>query len=340
MAACWGASWRDDVLVLLSKQIGNRDCARIKAFTKLLQTHAPHWLEEAEAFAGKTFDGLLDFNSHEPSPPPAAQDGNCSSLVAVGSATADGHPLVLKIRDEAPWPQIAFRRRINNGPVILGGANPGNLGLATFLNEAGLAGINNTGGPILDTDLSVGLNDCHVLRLVAERATNCGEALDLIRQLITQRALGLGGYRKGMIFFFADAQGRGLAIECSRQKLAHRFLEDGLVCRANDYRFPEIESEMDTARHAHPWHVSSLTRSARLTALVEAAGPLTPEILKNISRDTTGDYPLCNTSDRFPFRTVAAWIHVLRRGDPRACRALICNTAPTLGNYIEAPVTL
>ena len=341
MAARWGAEWRGVLTRWRNARSdggAGRDRPWIRGFEVLLRTHAPHWLEEASAFAGETLEDFLDFNSRPPSAPPAIQAGHCSSMVAVGRATADGHPLLLKIRDEAPWPQIAYRRRVAGGPAVLGGANSGNLGLAQFLNEAGLAGANNTGGPILDPSLDVGLNDCHVLRLVAERARDCDGALDVIRELLGKGALGLGGYRKGMIFFFADARGRGLLVECSRRHLAHRFLEDGLLSRANDYRLPEMQAEMDASRHAHPWHLSSLARSARIAALLGEAGPLTVETLARISRDTEGEFPLCNVTDRFPFRTVSAWIYVIRRGDPSACRAMICNVAPSLGGYVEVAV--
>jgi hypothetical protein len=29
---------------------------------------------------------------------------------------------------------------------------------------------------------------------------------------------------------------------------------------------------------------------------------------------------------------------VIRRGDPSACRAMICNVAPSLGGYVEVAV--
>ncbi|MCG3149129.1 MAG: hypothetical protein PCFJNLEI_02588 [Verrucomicrobiae bacterium] len=335
----WRPLWQQ-VVTRWRTDVPARDSRRVRQFRDLLAAHAPHWLEEAAAFAGDTLADLLDFNCHSAPPPPAKQAGHCSSVLALGRATADGQPLLLKIRDEAPWPQISFRRRLPRGPLVLGGTNPGNLGLATFLNDAGLAGINNSGGPIRDLDVSVGFNDCHVLRWVAERARDCQQALDVIQQLMERRVLGLGGYRKGMILMFADARGGGLVVECSRQKLAHRFLNDGVICRTNDYRLAEMEAEMDVARHHQPSYVSSLARSARLTELVAAAGPLTPAKLKRISRDTTGTYPLCNATGQFPFCTVAAWIHVLRRADPAACRAWICETAPSLGKYRAVPVRI
>jgi hypothetical protein len=341
MAAPWRGEWLG---VLAHRRApgrpggGRPDAERVKRFSSLLSEHAPHWLEEAAAFAGDTLDELLDFNCAKPNPPPDAQAANCSALVATGGATADGHPLLLKVRDESPWPQLTFRRRLKGCLAVLGGANPGNLGVAHFQNEAGLAGANNTGGPILDPDLGVGLNDCHVHRLVAERARDCAEALEVIGELLARKALGLGGYRKGMIFLYADAKGRGLLVECSRTRLARRFLDDGVLARANDYLLPEMAAEMDRARERELWHQSSFARRARLEALLAKAGPLTPAALEEHSRDTAGEFPICNVSDRFPFRTVSAWVHVLRRGDPSACRARVCDVAPTRGSYAEVSV--
>jgi hypothetical protein len=84
-------------------------------------------------------DGL-DFNCRKPRPLKPAPPGNCSAVLAVGRRSRTGQPLLLKIRDEAPYLQIMFRRAIQGRHTVLGGANVGNLGLAHFLNSAGLAG--------------------------------------------------------------------------------------------------------------------------------------------------------------------------------------------------------
>jgi len=309
------------------------DRERVAAFCRILERFAPHWLEELDAFAGADREACLHFNCRKPTPSFPACQANCSTVLALGTRSHNGQPLLLKVRDEAPHPQIMFIRQVSATHPALSGVNVGNLGLAHFRNAAGLAGANNTGGPLVDDDSRVGLNDCHALRIVAERAGNCAEALELLRGLLAQRVIGHAGFAKGMIFLFADATGRGSVVECSRTRLAHRFYEDGIVARTNHFLFEEMESETDRSRFVEPSLRSSFARYERLQQLVGDHAALSPENLVSIASDAVGEFPICNTTPRFPWRTVSAWIHCLTRADAGGSFTLACNAAPPQGAF-------
>ncbi|HWL51644.1 MAG TPA: C45 family autoproteolytic acyltransferase/hydrolase [Chthoniobacteraceae bacterium] len=330
----WRAAWEPFHARLHAE--GNRriDAARVRQLVALLETWAPDWLIEAEAFAGEHLEGYLDDQCRRLQPDPhTLAEANCSTLLALGRATADGAPLLLKIRDEAPHPQIRFRRKVGATRAVLTGTNLGNLGIAQMANDAGLVGANNTGGPLKECSGEVGLNDCLVLRLIAETCATCAEAVRLLERLAAARALGNGGYARGMIFLLADATGRGVIAECSRTEVAVREVTDGVCGRTNHFLLPEMGALGDPARNREIAVQSSLERYDRLMKLARELPTLSPERLMEISRDTAGTYPLCQSASTLPWRTVSSWVHRVRPV-PQPPQSWCCDTAPVDGRYV------
>lgn len=310
---------------------GQADAKRVEAFRAILEKVAPEWLLEAESFAQDGLLEYLDFQCRRPEPEPdTLRDANCSTLLALGGKARGGRPLLLKIRDEAPNPQVMFRQKMDAHHSVLAGTNIGNMGFAQMANSAGLVGGNNTGGPILDNNPEPGLNDCLVLRLIAERCATCREALRLVEQLAADRHLGLAGYARGMIFLLADAGREGMIIECTRTEVYARTFTDGVFLRTNHYCFPELENHGDRTRFAEASMQSSFERYARMESLAAKKDPLSAQDLMEISRDQEGAYPLCQTQSRFPWKTVSSWVHEI--GDSTVTTHA-CNVAPTLGEY-------
>lgn len=331
----WGAAW--EALERRWRAGGDRviDSARVEVLHALLEEWAPEWLLEAEAFARDGLEGYLDFQCRAPVPEPDTPAGaNCSTALVLGSATTGGLPLLLKIRDEAPNPQVRFRRKLGGAYAVLSGTNLGNLGIAQMANEAGLVGANNTGGPLRDRSSAVGLNDCLVMRLIAERCATCEEAVRLLERLAAGKALGNGGYARGMIFLLADATGRGVIAECTRSEVVYREVSDGVHWRTNHFLFPEMEAFGDPGRSGEVAVRSSLERYQRATRLGDAHPVLTPEALMEISRDTEGRFPLCQTGSAFPWRTVSAWVHEVGLPAGWPSRSWCCDVAPQCGDYV------
>ncbi len=308
------------------------DYERVKVFRQILENVAPEWLLEAESFAKDEILEYLDYQCRRPEPTPDTLcDANCSTLLALGSHAKGGHSLLLKIRDEAPNPQILFHQKLDARYAVLAGTNVGNMGFAQMVNSAGLMGGNNTGGPISDQNLEPGLNDCLVLRLIAERCATCQEALALVRQLAAEKYLGVAGYARGMIFLLADATGEGMIIECTRTEVYSKVFTDGIFVRTNHFLFEEMEPRTDHSRLEEASMKSSYERYSRMTML---AGEkiLSPQDLMDISRDQSGTYPLCQVKSQFPWRTVSSWIHEIGHDDSNIT-TYACNQAPVLSSY-------
>lgn len=309
----------------------NVDPARVRGFERLLAETAPHWLEEAAAFAKAAslpLEQLLYANC-KAQEPNRFYMGGCTSVLALGDDCADYCGLLLKVRDEAPLPQYTGLRDSDRGRCLWG-TNSGNLGYAHARNEHGLAIANNTGSPINECAPAVCFGDCHLLRLIVERANDCGEALEVFAELHGRNLCGTAGYRKGMIFLMMDIGGMGLIIEASPAKWCHRFVESGRHVYSNHFLLPQAASFTDRSRDCEVPLQSSKTRYQRGVELVEGEA-LTLQDLKTFSRDkANGRFSICNDSDHFPWKTISSWIHRTHNG---TSEVHFCNRSPALQKY-------
>lgn len=324
------------------------DYNRIRKFTKIIEDIAPWWLEEVEGFSKKTGvkkDEILMANCL-PLQPNKYYLGGCTSFLVLHDRSKTDYPLLLKIRDEKPLHQIAGIKKIEGTYKYIFGTNIGNIGIAHFLNEKGLAGANNTGSPVISGINDIGLNDCHIIRLVAEKAENCEQALDIIEELIAKRYAGNAGYKKGMIFLFADTK-KGLIVENTAEKFSYKFVEKGIFVYTNHFLLEEMKGEIDKKRGLEIPSKSSQIRWDRGKELVEEMGneKIGIEDLKRFSKDTMNfPYSLCNNSNTFPWRTLSAFIHNVnhapacipppQEGGLRSC-SFISNGVPLVTEYVS-----
>ena len=105
------------------------------------------------------------------------------------------------------------------------------------------------------------LNDCQVLRLLAERCHSLDDIVPVLEELIAKQWLGGGAPGHGMIFLFADAR-RGLVVECTSRRLAHRwYSDDAMEVRTNHFLLPEMQHY---SLAANPGSVHRLERAREL----------------------------------------------------------------------------
>ena len=298
----------------------NHNADRWCAYQDLLLRFAPHWLDEAEGMAegaGVPIDALLLLNSASAELKPPSS-GDCTAFMALGSATEDGSNLFHKNRDNRADTQLYLARHVDGHYRTFGGVEVGGLGLAHAVNEHGLAGANNTGSPLASPSGDLGFDDRQILRMVAERATLCEDALRLCEELVSAGVARGDAGRYGMIFLFADPA-RGLVVEMTDRDVWHEFHDDGLVCRSNHFL---LEGAMSAAA---PLDAAATTeqRYARAEELLRpCVGHLRPGDLLAAGRDTAG-YPasLCNPA------TVSIVTHELAQDSPRR-RSWVCNGYP------------
>jgi len=187
---------------------------RAEPYCEMMGELAPHWLIEARAaaeaaqvevplyhafLAGK-YRGLL---FHE----------ECTSYAAVGSATADGRPLFHKNRDNVLRPQSFYRKHTLGAgrevlPFIAVG-DTSDMGVMMAVNAAGLAGSADQAGREPRPHFR-GLMNPYGLRLIAEQATTCEEAVEIVRSMTRS-----GFYAGGDIitrWTFADCSGTAMTV--------------------------------------------------------------------------------------------------------------------------------
>ena len=227
----WGEVNREDIVVHLDQflklaydQYGLAQSTlirRARRYDEVVGELAPHWHEESEAIAraagverdlyhaflaGK-YRGLLFA-------------GDCSSYAAVGSATADGWPLFHKNRDNTLRPQAFYRkatRLAGAAPLpFLAVGDTSDTGVMMMVNAAGLAGSADQAGTDPDP-YHEGVMNPYGLRLIAECAHDCGEALEIVR-MMNDRGL-YAGADIATNWTFADRHGRALVVYNSHRKV-------------------------------------------------------------------------------------------------------------------------
>lgn len=260
---------------------------KTREFIGILQEVAPHWLEEGKAISessGVDLEILLAYSL-----PSTRED--CTSFIAL--STENGFPILHKNRDFAIQRQSFFIKKIDDYHKFIGGASSLDLGIAYFLNEAGLAGACNTGG-YCDSEPSLGLLDRHVLRLIAERASNRKDALEIVKDLLEKGFLSTEGDNRGFILLLLDSEG-AMTIEYTPLELKWEEKSEGLIIRTNSFLLLENKKE----------DISSQHRLQRALELLGGKGKIKLEEIWATSGDRTGSYPICSR------HTVSAFTVVL-----------------------------
>ncbi|MBN2293414.1 MAG: hypothetical protein JXM70_13375 [Pirellulales bacterium] len=161
----------------------------------------------------------------------------CTSFFALGEATADGAPLFHKNRDNAPREQCAYRKHVRHSSrpaAFHATGDTSDSGLMMMVNEHGLAGSADTGGLKETRPKGHGVMNPYILRLIAERAERCEDALEIIQEMIRDGWYA-GGSKTGTNWFFADRYGKGLRVAQNSHEEQHWFFRDTIVfsARAN-----------------------------------------------------------------------------------------------------------
>lgn len=277
----------------------------------IIQAFNPHWLEELEglhACTGITPEDVILLNCTAV----GRTGGDCTSVLNVNPEDLKDN-ILHKNRDQLPMPQYFFVKQTDGCYKHIAAGSIGDLGIATFLNEKGLAGANNSGSITRKEEISAGgLSDCHVMRTIAEKAASCEEALKIIQNFISERVCGSAGNDRGMIFLFAD-RGKGLIIENTSKSLVFEFVDRGMFLRTNDYRLPGAKDWIDDSRGEIPPVQSSRLRYLRAEELLRGREADIP-LLMQVSRDTE-NYPFSinNDAQSQPTMTLSSFIHVVRK---------------------------
>lgn len=202
---------------------------RAEPFRRFTAKFAPAWMDEMAACAAAADVPVDDYVSCMAG---KYRDlffvDECTSFAAVGSATADGASLFHKTRDNVARPQCAYYKRVEHDSKPAGFFAVGDTsdqGLMMMVNDHGLAGSADMGGLPEDRPKGRGVMNPYILRLIAERAECCRDALEIIREMIRDGWYA-GGRTTGTHWLFADRSGQGLRVAQNSHREEHTFFRD------------------------------------------------------------------------------------------------------------------
>jgi len=280
---------------------------RGQAFARTVARHAPHWRDEAEGVALGACVSADDLFVLDSLPDEFwVEDGGCTSCIVVGTASAEGAPMLHKNRDLVNAVQDTHLRAVGDSRVLASRCVGGN-GFGHFHSSRGLAGANNTGACILESERRDGAFRCvHLLRRVAERASTCDEAVAVLEDAVAKEFAGTSGASRGMIFLFVDRTS-GVVVEMTSKRLAAFPLSGGVAARSNHF----VSEEMQSVVGQEP----DVNTRRRLERVSEVLGPLdavSARDLVALSRDAVdGVDSICNAKRGNACCTVSAFTHVV-----------------------------
>ncbi len=301
---------------------------RGREFRRNVERIAPEWLDEAEGIAAAADvqpDHLLILNALPSDFWPAQ---GCTTILVTGSRSASGATLLHKNRDLRNEVQTFEVRKVGEGQLFAS-RQVGSLGIGHFHSDRALAGANNTGSHIADAEVRpCGLTCAHLLRLMAERASNCEQALAILEDAVAEGVAGGSGGTRGMIFILAEPA-RGVVVEMTSRRLASREVRDDLVVRSNHFVLEEM-----VPFASQPPSRNTLRRFERARELLDGLERVNVADLVALARDhADGPDSICSDDTQHPWMTVSACTHLVRPvgDDPLAhTRAMMGNPRNTL----------
>lgn len=221
-------------------ELGERGLSELEVLAKrgpfvgFCERFAPHWLAEAAAVAAAAdlpADHYVAFLAGKARALFLLDE--CTSFLAVGDATADGASLFHKTRDNVARPQCCYHKRIEAPGVAAYWAtgDTSDLGVMMMVNEHGVAGSADMGGLPVGRPRGRGVMNPHILRLIAERAERCEDALAIVQECLRDGWYA-GGAETGTLWLFADRHGTGLRIAQNNETEEHLFVHDTILFSA------------------------------------------------------------------------------------------------------------
>ncbi|MGI5818436.1 MAG: hypothetical protein ACOX9R_10130 [Armatimonadota bacterium] len=263
---------------------------RSETATELARRFAPHWIEESEAvaaaagvdpdlylaFVGSVYRGLW-------------RGDDCTSYAVSPEFTEDDRIFFHKNRDNAPKAQCAFiiDTQVPGVNKFISVSDASVISCMMMVNDRGLAGSADVGGLPIETPRFRGWMNTSLLRYIAERASDCEEALAIIERFVAEGHYA-GGGSHGTHWLFVDRHGSILEISTNNTRVEHTWHTE--------------KAYMSASRGA---------ATARLHGLPE---PIDFAAFHNVSRDPATCFPSSisgmsvEISRDHPEMLTAAWI--------------------------------
>ncbi|MFA7184807.1 MAG: hypothetical protein WC082_07940 [Victivallales bacterium] len=209
--------------------IDERELLRRNAeFVKLCSRLAPHWLDEIVstahaanvkediylAFCGSVYRNIF-------------LGDECTSYSISQDASEDGRIFFHKTRDNISKSQCAFiiSNTVKDVNKFIAVSDSSVITCMMMVNDKGLAGSADMMGELSVNKPSFrGMMNTHMLRYIAEKAGDCNEALEIVKEFISKKWYA-GGAKTGTHWHFVDRFGKRLEISCNSEELIYKYHE-------------------------------------------------------------------------------------------------------------------
>jgi hypothetical protein len=237
---------------------------RAKPFARIAEEIAPHWLEEARSIAqasGVRPDLYVSFLANAPR---NLFLHECTSYAIARSHARGGAILFHKNRDNAKREQSAFILQSSCPGIhkFLAVGDASHIACSMMVNDQGLAGSSDYPGGLRPPEAEPqyrGIMNSSLLRHVAERASSCRDALQIIEDFV-KKGYYAGGKVNGTHWLFVDRQGVILEISNNARHVVSRI-------------------------HTEKAYFSKRENSRAAARLREADGPIDFQLFHGVSRD-------------------------------------------------------
>jgi len=246
---------------------------RAQAFLGIAKQIAPHWIEESRAIgqaAGVDADLYLSFLANTPR---GIGFHECTSYAVSRELTQAGAILFHKTRDNVDREQAAcvLASSVKGVNKFIAVSNASALSCSMIVNDKGLAGCSDYPAhltrkndphallPKAAEPQYRGMMSGSILRYVAEKASNCTQALNIIQDFV-KKGHYAGGKVNGSHWLFVDRTGTIMEVSSNARHVVSRI-------------------------HTQEVYFSRLDGSAAAKRLREAERPIDFHLFHNASRD-------------------------------------------------------
>ncbi len=274
--------------------------------------------------SGVSFDSILHFNAfHEFFLPE-----ECTTFAAIGKATANGKPILLKNRDTSGDSRfdnkeshymnkeisVVIAIKTDNGNQIIGVSKAGSAGIMMGMNKHGIAIASNFGHISEVDELKPhdfrGISGRPQMMREGLECTSAKEAVNVILAKLTESPMKV----PGILFVIDSANIFVIEGSTANDMFAVQHITDGAISRSNHFQMlSQFNSEKD---------ISSICRRIRANELIrQNYGNLSKERLKEFSMDHNngpGNNSICrHSSNPLDSVTVSAAIMEVDPDNPQ-----------------------
>jgi|LSQX01.3.fsa_nt_gb hypothetical protein len=273
---------------IFNKGIENKEVDLYKQFyVDISSTSSRKMMEGISRGSGISYDSILRYNAFRE----VLYPEGCTTFAAIGKATSNGKPVLLKNRDKPGnldycGTNYYKNREVNvvnvlktdKGNTIVGVTAAGSMGIMMGLNKYGVAVASNAGGLTEISNMTskelYGISGRPQMLREGLECKSAQEAVDLVLQKLTKSPMGSPG-----MLFFLDAKDI-YVIEGSwlSNQFAVQHITDGAISRSNHF---ELLEQLNNQKY-----ISAICRKIRAQELVEHnLGRINSEVLKEFSMD-------------------------------------------------------